>query len=55
MTKAKDKKLEYLAYEHAADNCAACGRQISSSRQISKPGTMICDQCAKVDLHEEER
>lgn len=30
----------------SADCCVECGRLIASARQISQPGTDVCDRCA---------
>lgn len=38
-----------------ADCCQTCERLISSAFQIKNPGTQICELCASVDKHEEER
>lgn len=46
---------EFSAPSPSADDCVWCKRQISSSRQISHPGAMLCDSCAKADTDEEER
>ncbi len=41
----------------SADCCTNpnCDKLISSERQIKHKGTQICDECAQIDAHEEER